>query len=81
MSHRDIFKKEQDDSKDSLRLSTLRGHSGCCEGNGLWVKGDVGRRGSREGGEEAGVQVRNEGGLDKVWAVGLVRGSEMENEF
>lgn len=61
-------------------MSTSRGHSGCCEGNGLWVKGDVGRRGSREGGE-AGVPARAEGGLGKFWAVGLVRGREMENEF
>lgn len=41
----------------------------------------MGRRGSREGGEEAGVQTKDEGGLGKVWAVGLVRGREMEKEF
>lgn len=51
-----FVKKEQDDSKDNPRLSTSRGHSGCCEGQGLCVKGDgqEGKQGRWCGGRGAG---------------------------
>ena len=47
----------------------------------MWVKGDVGKRGSREGSEEVGVQARDDGGLVWAGAVGVVRGRRMENDF
>lgn len=76
-----LFKKKQEDAEDGQRLPIYRGHSGCCEGDGLWVKGDVGKRGSREGSEEVGVQARDYRGSVWAGAVGVVRGRGMENNF